>query len=60
MVNARIRKSWVHNELDVAVIGSKIDLTYEYEHLGDSVNVSSNIDICIYLFSHISLEVKMI
>ena len=40
MVNARIRKSWVHNELDVAVIGSKVDLTYEYNHLGDSVDVS--------------------
>jgi len=39
MVNARIRKSWVHNELDVAVVGSKVDLTYEYEHLGDSTQI---------------------
>jgi len=36
LINARIRKSWIHNELDVAVIGSKVDLTYSYEHLGDS------------------------
>ena len=49
MVNARIRKSWVHNELDVAVIGSKVDLTYEYNHLGDSVDVSV-FAIYYYLF----------
>lgn len=29
--NARIRKAWIHNELDVALIGPKIDLTYDYE-----------------------------
>ncbi|XP_003743952.1 NADH-ubiquinone oxidoreductase 75 kDa subunit, mitochondrial [Galendromus occidentalis] len=34
--NARIRKSWIANELDVAVIGPKVDLTYTYDHLGDS------------------------
>lgn len=39
MVNARIRKAWVHNEIDVAVLGSKVDLTYSYEHLGDSTEV---------------------
>lgn len=32
--NARIRKSWLWNELKVYVIGEAIDLTYEYEHLG--------------------------
>lgn len=39
MVNARIRKAWVHNEIDVAVIGSKVDLTYTYDHLGDSPEI---------------------
>jgi len=39
LFNARIRKAWVHNELDVAVIGSKVDLTYSYNHLGDSTDV---------------------
>ena len=43
MVNARIRKSWVHNEMDVAVIGTKVDLTYTYDHLGDSPAVLSDI-----------------
>lgn len=35
LLNARLRKSWVHKELQVASIGPKVDLTYEYEHLGD-------------------------
>ncbi|XP_065666779.1 NADH-ubiquinone oxidoreductase 75 kDa subunit, mitochondrial isoform X2 [Hydra vulgaris] len=39
IVNARIRKAWVHNELDVAVIGKKTDLTYDYKHLGDDLSV---------------------
>jgi len=37
--NARIRKSWIYHELDVAMVGPKIDLSYEYEHLGDSAKV---------------------
>lgn len=39
ILNARIRKGWIHNELDVGVVGPQVDLTYEYEHLGDSANV---------------------
>jgi NADH dehydrogenase (ubiquinone) Fe-S protein 1 len=39
ILNARLRKGWIHNELDVAVIGPKVDLTYEYQHLGDSSDV---------------------
>lgn len=38
-LNARIRKSWLHNELRVGLVGPKLDLTYEYEHLGDSPGV---------------------
>jgi len=37
--NSRLRKCWIHNELDVAVVGSKIDLTYDYDHLGESVDI---------------------
>ena len=29
--NARLRKCWIHNELDVGVVGPKVDLTYEYD-----------------------------
>lgn len=31
LFNARVRKAWVHNELDVAMIGPKVNLTYDYE-----------------------------
>lgn len=31
LLNARVRKSFLHNELNVALIGPKVDLTYEYE-----------------------------
>lgn len=34
--NARVRKSWIHNDLRVAMVGSPVDLTYEYDHLGDT------------------------
>jgi len=38
IVNARIRKAWLHNETDVAVIGnSDLNLTYDHDHLGDDV-----------------------
>ncbi|XP_022237693.1 NADH-ubiquinone oxidoreductase 75 kDa subunit, mitochondrial-like [Limulus polyphemus] len=43
LFNARIRKCWVHNELKVALVGPKLDLTYEYEHLGDSPTVLKDI-----------------
>merc|ERR1719309_1408246 len=28
--NARLRKCWIHNELDVALVGPKVDLTYVF------------------------------
>lgn len=28
LFNARVRKAWVHNDLDAAMIGPKVDLTY--------------------------------
>jgi len=34
VMNSRIRKSWMHTELEVGVIGEKADLMYEYTHLG--------------------------
>ena len=36
ILNARLRKGWIHNELDVGVLGPAVDLSYDYEHLGDS------------------------
>lgn len=31
--------SWLHNELNVAMIGHKVDLSYSYEHLGEDVSI---------------------
>lgn len=41
--NARIRKSWIHNDLKVAVVGPKLDLTYEYEHIGDNPSLLNDL-----------------
>ncbi|XP_002742151.1 NADH-ubiquinone oxidoreductase 75 kDa subunit, mitochondrial-like [Saccoglossus kowalevskii] len=43
LLNCRIRKSWRLNDLEVAVVGSKVDLTYTYDHLGDSTTVLKDI-----------------
>merc|ERR1711872_680821 len=34
-----LRKCWIHNELNLALVGPNVDLTYDYEHLGDSTEV---------------------
>merc|ERR1719277_1945589 len=36
--NARLRKCWIHNELNVAMVGPKVDLTYDYDHLGETTD----------------------
>jgi NADH-quinone oxidoreductase subunit G len=36
LVNTRIRKSWIHNDLEIGVIGSAYDLTYDYDHVGET------------------------
>lgn len=43
LYNTRIRKSWLHNDLQVAVIGPNLDLKYDYEHLGDSTKILEEI-----------------
>ena len=37
--NSRLRKCWIHNDLNVGYIGPKVDLTYDVEHIGDSVDL---------------------
>ncbi|CAF4111208.1 unnamed protein product [Rotaria socialis] len=53
VLNARIRKAWTHNDLQVAVIGPKIDLTYSYEHLGDNTNVINELMSGKHAFSKV-------
>ncbi len=36
VLNARIRKRWLHSDLPVSLIGPATDLTYPVQHLGDS------------------------
>ncbi|KAL3320649.1 NADH dehydrogenase Fe-S protein subunit 1 ndufs1 [Cichlidogyrus casuarinus] len=43
LINARLRKCWIHNELDVALLGQKVDLTYSYDHLGDNVSILNDL-----------------
>lgn len=37
ILNARIRKSWLHNGLEVGLVGENAALTYDYEHVGEDV-----------------------
>lgn len=39
LFNARIRKAYVHKELNVALVGPKVNLTYDYTHLGDQPDI---------------------
>ncbi|OCT61350.1 NADH-ubiquinone oxidoreductase 75 kDa subunit, mitochondrial isoform X2 [Xenopus laevis] len=43
LFNARIRKSWLHNDLQVALVGSPVELTYTYDHLGESPQILKEI-----------------
>ncbi|CAH0563651.1 unnamed protein product [Brassicogethes aeneus] len=43
LLNSRLRKAYIHKELEVAMIGPEVDLRYEYEHLGADPNVLKNI-----------------
>lgn len=43
LLNTRIRKGYVHNETDVALIGSQVDLSYKYEYVGDDASVINEI-----------------
>ncbi|XP_015600352.1 NADH-ubiquinone oxidoreductase 75 kDa subunit, mitochondrial [Cephus cinctus] len=39
LVNTRLRKGYLHGEQTIALIGPNIDLSYEYENLGDSIDI---------------------
>jgi NADH dehydrogenase (ubiquinone) Fe-S protein 1 len=51
LFNARIRKSFLHHDLEVAVIGPKLDLTYDYEHLGEDPKVLQQLISGTHAFS---------
>ncbi len=55
MINERkyANFSWTHNDLRVAVVGPKIDLTYSYDHLGDNTNTLSELVSGKHAFSKV-------
>uniref|UniRef100_A0A8C8JZI9 NADH-ubiquinone oxidoreductase 75 kDa subunit, mitochondrial n=3 Tax=Oncorhynchus tshawytscha TaxID=74940 RepID=A0A8C8JZI9_ONCTS len=58
LFNARIRKSWLHNELQVALVGQEVDLTYTYDHLGESAKVLQEIAAGTHPFSKVLAKAK--
>ena len=43
IINARIRKHKLATIVPIAVIGANLDLTFEYEHLGEDLNLLSDL-----------------
>ena len=35
--------SWINNDLNIAMVGVPTDLSYEYDHLGDSTQLLEDI-----------------
>ncbi|XP_038153316.1 NADH-ubiquinone oxidoreductase 75 kDa subunit, mitochondrial-like [Cyprinodon tularosa] len=58
LFNARIRKSWLHNELRVAMVGHQVDLTYTYEHLGEESSVLKELANGTHPFSQVLAAAK--
>ncbi|XP_078062760.1 NADH-ubiquinone oxidoreductase 75 kDa subunit, mitochondrial isoform X1 [Mustelus asterias] len=58
LFNVRIRKSWVHNDLQVALVGTNVDLSYTYNHLGDSPQVLQEIASGKHPFSQVLGKAK--
>lgn len=58
LFNSRIRKSYVHKECNVALIGPKVNLTYDYTHLGDSPKVLEQIVAGSHAFSQTLKKAK--
>lgn len=58
LVNTRLRKAYVHNEMDLALIGPKVDLSYKYEHLGEDASVIEKICSGSHPFSKVLQDAK--
>ena len=43
VLNSRIRKAYLNNNCKIALIGKKIDLTYNYEHLSENIDYLNKI-----------------
>lgn len=52
LLNSRIRKAFIHNETEVALLGHRVDLRYEYTHLGDDPSTIQQIESGHHPFSN--------
>ena len=43
VLNARIRKKWLQGDLKIALIGHEVDLTYDYDYLGNDASLLDQI-----------------
>ena len=50
----------VHNELNVALIGPKVDLAYEYKHLGDSPDIISQVGFILQNYLSANVEPRLL
>ena len=44
VINARLRRRWLHDGLEIARIGAPVDLTYPVKELGDDASLLASID----------------
>jgi NADH-quinone oxidoreductase subunit G len=58
LVNARLRKRYLMGGFKVGVIGPKRDLTYKYQHLGESASLVSEIAAGSHAFAEILKSAK--
>ncbi|XP_051883838.1 NADH-ubiquinone oxidoreductase 75 kDa subunit, mitochondrial [Pristis pectinata] len=58
LFNVRVRKSWLHNDLQVALVGANVDLSYSYNHLGESPEVLQEIASGKHPFSEVLNKAK--
>lgn len=63
--NARIRKAFLYSDIQIGVIGSNVDLTYEYDYLGKNVSILDQLiegkspfaQVCAFLVLHVVFNV---
>jgi len=58
LLNTRIRKSNIHNEMRVGLIGEQVDLTYEYDYLGNSATALEELLAGTHSYSPFLKEAK--
>ncbi|XP_008556846.1 NADH-ubiquinone oxidoreductase 75 kDa subunit, mitochondrial [Microplitis demolitor] len=58
LINTRLRKGYLHNEQNIGLIGPKVDLTYNYHHLGQSPDIINQLKNNNHPFNEILRKAK--